>query len=132
MTSPSQSSLNKQWLRTYAKDAKAKGKGKSASNKPVVKKVRVSRTELRKRSVILTHSVAGVGEVGEELKVTRGFARNFLFARNVAKLATPELRVQYAPQLAVRPSMSSYAPFSLIFIVFEGKRVDRNALESCE
>ena len=102
VTAPSQSTLNNQWIRTYAKDAKSKGKSKASSDKPVVKKLRISRTELRKRSVILTETVPGVGEVGEELKVARGFARNFLFAKNVAKLATPELRIHYAPQLAVR------------------------------
>lgn len=91
-----------QWTRSYAKAAKGKPKAKSGSQASAPKIVRVSRTELRKRSVILTATVPGVGEIGEELKVTRGFARNFLFAKGYAKLATDELRQDYAEHLAVR------------------------------
>lgn len=65
---------------------------------------------MRKRSVILTDSIPGVGEVGEELRVTRGFARNFLFPNNYAKLATDELRVKYADALAVRANISLISP----------------------
>jgi hypothetical protein len=54
----------------------------------------------------LTQTVPGTGEKGEELKVTRGFARNYLFANNFAKLATDELRAKYAPFAAVRNSPS--------------------------
>lgn len=91
--------------RGYAKDAaqgKAKGKASKAAPKAKPKVIKVSRTEARKWPVILTDTVPGVGEKGEELRVARGFARNFLFPRSVAKLATDELRIEYAPFLAVR------------------------------
>lgn len=91
-----------QWARSYAKAAKGKSKAKSGTQASAPKVLRVSRTELRKRSVILTSTVPGVGEIGEELKVTRGFARNYLFAKGYAKLATDELRQDYAQHLAVR------------------------------
>ena len=98
LSKPSSGSSSRlQVQRNYAKDAKAKGKGKAGATKAAPKVIKVSRAEARKRSVILTQTVPGTGEKGEELKVTRGFARNFLFARNLAKLTTEELRAKYAP-----------------------------------
>lgn len=101
-TTTTQTSKPVTWTREYAKAAKGKPKAKGGSDKPVVKKIRVSKADLRKRSVILTHAIPDIGEVGEELKVTRGFARNYLFPNHYAKLATEALRTQYAEQTAVR------------------------------
>lgn len=48
-----------------------------------------------KLRVILTTSVPTLGEAGEELEVSRGFARNFLFPRDYAVYATPETREEF-------------------------------------
>lgn len=40
--------------------------------------------------VILTDDVAGTGVKGDIKEVAPGFARNFLFARDLAQVATPE------------------------------------------
>ncbi|MDD5347701.1 MAG: 50S ribosomal protein L9 [Candidatus Omnitrophica bacterium] len=39
--------------------------------------------------VILTQNVEGVGKQGEKLKVKDGYARNFLFPKNLAVAVTP-------------------------------------------
>lgn len=113
-TTATQTSSQTQWTRQYAKAAKGKPKGKGASDKPVVKKLRLSRADARKRSVILTQTIPGVGEIGEELKVTRGFARNYLFPNHFAKLSSDELRAHYADNLAVRPHACLQLPTLLI------------------
>lgn len=46
-------------------------------------------------------SVQGVGEEGEELKVKRGYARNFLFPKDYAVYSTPETREHYSEAAAV-------------------------------
>jgi large subunit ribosomal protein L9 len=52
--------------------------------------------------VIITKTIAGVGEEGEEMKVKRGYARNFLFPKDYAVYSTPETREKYAEAAAVR------------------------------
>ncbi|USN53937.1 MAG: 50S ribosomal protein L9 [Candidatus Nomurabacteria bacterium] len=44
--------------------------------------------------VILIASVPGLGKAGEIHHVKPGYARNFLFARNLAKVASPEAIAQ--------------------------------------
>eukprot|EP00173_Palmaria_palmata_P001893 Plantae.Rhodophyta-Palmaria_palmata.ctg21306.p1 GENE.Plantae.Rhodophyta-Palmaria_palmata.ctg21306~~Plantae.Rhodophyta-Palmaria_palmata.ctg21306.p1 ORF type:complete len:175 (-),score=33.33 Plantae.Rhodophyta-Palmaria_palmata.ctg21306:22-546(-) len=45
--------------------------------------------------VILTDDLTGVGSKGEELAVKKGFARNFLFPKQLAVYATDDSRVQF-------------------------------------
>ncbi|GAM28127.1 hypothetical protein SAMD00019534_113030, partial [Acytostelium subglobosum LB1] len=45
--------------------------------------------------IILTQEVAGVGQTGEELTVSKGYARNFFFLKGLAVQATHETRKQY-------------------------------------
>jgi len=52
-------------------------------------------------SIIITRTVPGVGEEGEEMKVKRGYARNFLFPKDYAVYSTPETRQKYAEAAAV-------------------------------
>ncbi len=54
----------------------------------------------RQVAVILNADVADVGFAGELRTVKAGYARNFLLAKDVAELATPERRTQRAAELA--------------------------------
>ncbi|EFA82618.1 hypothetical protein PPL_04310 [Heterostelium album PN500] len=45
--------------------------------------------------IILTQNVEGVGQIGEEMAVTKGYARNFFFMKGYAVPATHESRKKY-------------------------------------
>lgn len=49
----------------------------------------------KKRTIIMTQTVDGIGEKGEEISVAAGFARNYLFPNNYAVLSSPETKSQY-------------------------------------
>lgn len=49
----------------------------------------------KKKAVILTQTIDGIGEKGEELIVKNGYARNYLFPKNYAVLSTKETREEY-------------------------------------
>lgn len=51
--------------------------------------------------VTVVKTVQGVGEVGEELRVKRGYARNYLFPKDIAVYSTPETREHYAEAASV-------------------------------
>ncbi|EGC32962.1 hypothetical protein DICPUDRAFT_98718 [Dictyostelium purpureum] len=52
-------------------------------------------TEKKKVSVILSEDIPKVGQKGEELEVSKGFARNFFFMKGLAVHATHENRKLY-------------------------------------
>eukprot|EP01126_Amoeba_proteus_P008626 TRINITY_DN1323_c0_g1_i1.p1 TRINITY_DN1323_c0_g1~~TRINITY_DN1323_c0_g1_i1.p1 ORF type:complete len:122 (-),score=16.32 TRINITY_DN1323_c0_g1_i1:190-555(-) len=49
-----------------------------------------------KMAVMFIRDVPGVAEEGEEKKVAKGYARNYLFPRDLAVYATPAIREKYA------------------------------------
>lgn len=49
----------------------------------------------RKISVILMDRVAQLGELGDEVRVAPGYARNFLFPKSLAVVSTPEVRKEF-------------------------------------
>ncbi len=52
----------------------------------------------KKVSVILLEDVAGLGQAGDIVVVSEGYARNFLFLEGKAALATSEVKAQQAAQ----------------------------------
>merc|ERR1711934_966769 len=70
-------------------------------NKPRVTAYQVAREEFVAKSgklcVILTENIRDIGDKGEELVVSKGYARNFLFPKKLAVYATKETREQYEP-----------------------------------
>eukprot|EP01133_Synstelium_polycarpum_P018806 gene18806-22501_t len=45
--------------------------------------------------IILTQDIKGVGQIGEEMEVAKGYARNFFFMKGYAVHATHEARKKY-------------------------------------
>lgn len=62
-----------------------------------IKSISVPKKEYKKLAVILTQNVPQVGEKGEEIRVLKGFSRNYLFPKKYAVIATKETRDEYAP-----------------------------------
>jgi len=63
-----------------------------------------SSQQYRKKSkhlrIILTKSLDNIGEKGEEIQVKKGYARNYLFPRQLAVYSMPQSRKEYANDAA--------------------------------
>ncbi|EGG18859.1 hypothetical protein DFA_02598 [Cavenderia fasciculata] len=51
--------------------------------------------ENKKVAIILTKSVPGIGQIGQEMSVAKGYARNYFFMKGLAVFATHESRKQF-------------------------------------
>jgi hypothetical protein len=58
--------------------------------KPKPKPKKVAKRQKKKLKVILTETIPRIGEKGEHIEVSKGFARNYLFPKRLAVYDTPE------------------------------------------
>lgn len=61
--------------------------------------------------VILIRDVEGLGERGSVVSVARGFARNYLFPRNLAKQATERILSAYERETSGRTAAGTRAAY---------------------